>query len=158
MQYSQENICGKHLCWGFLIIKLQAFRLFLKRDSNTGISCGYCKIYKSSFLDFAPPPAFDFDQQLTQNVAQIILYYNMRKQFLPCLNWLITCFRFQNMFWKNISCFQFWWKTHIERCTNNYVIPRVKRLQMIKCFQFQDMIWKTEECRVSKNIKLKIRR
>ena len=29
-------------------------------------------------------------------------------------------------------------------------------LQLIKCFQLQDMTWKTEECRVSKTIKLKI--
>ena len=34
-------------------------------------------------------------------------YHHVTKQFLPCFNWLITCFRFQNMFWKNISCFWF---------------------------------------------------
>ena len=44
-----------------------------------------------------------------------------------CLNWLVTCFRFQNMFWKNINCFRFWWKTYTKRCTSNYVISRVKR-------------------------------
>ena len=31
----------------------------------------------------------------------------------------ITCFQFQNMFWKN-SCFWFWWKTYTKRFTNNY--------------------------------------
>ena len=46
-------------------------------------------------FDFAPLRAFDFDQKLTQNVPQIVLYYHVTKQFLPCLNWLITCFRFQ---------------------------------------------------------------
>ena len=75
-----------------------------------------------------PPCAFDFDQKLSRNVAQIILYYHVTKQFLPCLNWLVTCFQFQNMFWKNINCFRFWWKTYTKRCTSNYVISRVKRL------------------------------
>ena len=43
---------GKHLCWGLFLIKLQNFRpaTFLKRDSNTGVSCGYCKIFKNSFF------------------------------------------------------------------------------------------------------------
>ena len=42
----------KHLCWGLFLIKLQAFRpaTFLKRDSNTGVSCGYCEIFKNSFF------------------------------------------------------------------------------------------------------------
>ena len=67
-------------------------------------------------------------KNLHTKVAQIIIYYHITKQFLPCLNWLITCFRFRNMFWKNISCFRFWWKTYTKRCTNNYVISRLKRL------------------------------
>ena len=43
---------GKHLCSGLFLIKLQAFRpaTFLKRDSNTGVSCGYCEIFKNSFF------------------------------------------------------------------------------------------------------------
>ena len=64
----------------------------------------------------------------TFKIAQIILYYHVAKQFLPCLNWLVTYCRFQNMFWKNINCFRFWWKTYTKRCTSNYVISRVKRL------------------------------
>ena len=80
------------------------------------------------FFDFPPPRTFTFDQKLSQNVAQIILYYHVTKQYLPCLNWLVTCFQFQNMFWKNINCFRFWWKTYTKRCTSNYVISRVKRL------------------------------
>ena len=67
-------------------------------------------------------------KNLQKNIPQIIVYYLVTKQFLPCLNWLITCFRFQNMFLKNISCFRFWWKTYTKSCTNNYVISRVKRL------------------------------
>ena len=60
--------------------------------------------------------------------SQIILYYHVTKQFLPCLNWFVTCFRLQNMFWKNINCFWFWWKTYTKCCTSNYVISCVTRL------------------------------
>ena len=93
----------------------------------------------------------------------------MTKQFLACVNWLITCLRFQNMFGKNIDCFRFWWKTYTKRSTSNNVISRVKRLssmeywvywvrhaffpctlRLVRCFQFWIMIWKTEERRVSK--------
>ena len=100
------------------------------------------------FFDFAPPCAFDFDQ-LSRNVAQIILYYHVTNQFHPCLIWLVTCFWFQNMFWKNINCFRFWWKTYTKRCTSYYVIWRQKiffpcTLRLVRCFQFQGMIWKTE--------------
>ena len=80
------------------------------------------------FFNFASTRAFDFDQYISRNVAQIILYFHVTKQFLPWLNWLVTCFWFQNMFWKNVNCFQFWWRTYTKRCTSNCVISRVKRL------------------------------
>ena len=43
---------GKHKCGGFFLIKLQAFRsaTFLKRDSNTGVSCGYSKIFQIRYF------------------------------------------------------------------------------------------------------------
>ena len=43
---------GKHLFWGLFLIKLQVFRpaTFLKRDSNKGVSCGYCEIFQNSFF------------------------------------------------------------------------------------------------------------
>ena len=49
----------KHLCWGLFLIKFQAFRpaKFLKRDSNTGVSCGYCELFKNSFFYRKPPEA-----------------------------------------------------------------------------------------------------
>ena len=100
----------KHLCWGLFLIKLQAFRpaTFLKRDSD--VSCGYCELYKNIFFTenlrwllltvlplysevswvflvwFAPSRAFELDQKLMQNVAQIVIYYHVTKQFLSCLN------------------------------------------------------------------------
>ena len=111
---------------------------FLKIDSSTGVSCGYCKIFKNSSLmqqlrwqsyhGTVVSRCSHFWSKLLRNVTQIILYYHLTKQFLSCLNWLVTCFQFQNMFWKNINCFRFWWKTYTKRCTSNYVISRVKRL------------------------------
>ena len=120
-------------------------------DSNTGASCGYCKIFKNSsliqqlwWLGLIVLPQYSKGNWvacslilrlhilsiLIKNfhVAQIILYYHVTKQFLPCLNWLVTCFWFQNMFWKNINCFRLWWKIYLKRCTSNYVISQVKRL------------------------------
>ena len=55
------------------------------------------------------------------HVAQIVLYYHVTKQFLPLLNWLVTCFWFQNIF--RLS-----WKIYLKRCKSNYVISQVKRL------------------------------
>ena len=51
------------MCWGLFLIKLQAFILatFLKRDSNTGVSCEYCKNFKNSFLYWAPLVAAGFE-------------------------------------------------------------------------------------------------
>ena len=114
------------------------------RPQHRCFCCEYCKCFKNSFFyitapvascdsyttvqqsqlaclffDFAPPPVFDLDQKLIQNVAQIIFYYHTKN-----LNWMKTCFQFQNKFWKNISCFQFWWKTYTKRCTNNYVTSK----------------------------------
>ena len=83
----------------------------------------------------------------SRNVAQLIFYYHMTKQFLPCLNWLVTCFQLQNMFWKN-NCFWFWWKDYTKHCTNNCVISPVKILSFPSYtfqFQFQGMIWKMQE-------------
>ena len=43
---------GKQLFWGLFLIKLQIFMpvTFLKRDSNSGISCGHCEMIKNSFF------------------------------------------------------------------------------------------------------------
>ena len=76
---------------------------------------------------FAFPPPRPSIKNL-HRMYHIILYYHVTKQCLHCLIWLITCFQFQNMFRKNISCFRFWWKTCTKCCTNNYVISRVKRV------------------------------
>ena len=77
-------------------------------------------------LWFRASTCFNFGQKFSWNFAQMIFYYHMTNQFLPCFMWLVACFWFQNMFWKNINCFQFWRKTYTGRCTSNYVISRVK--------------------------------
>ena len=95
---------------------------------------------------------------LTRNVSQIILYYHVTKLFLSCLHYFIKCIRFQNMFWRNISCFRFWWKIYTKRCTNNNVIPRVKRLSSpaLCAWSISGHDLEMEECRIRKNIELKI--
>ena len=127
---------------------MPAFRpaTFLKRDSNTGASWEYCEFFKNSL------------SKLTQNVTQIILHYHVTKQFLSCLNYSIKCIRFQNMFWRNISCFRFWWKIYTKRCTNNNVIPRVKRLSSpaLCAWSISGHDLEMEECCIRKNIELKI--
>ena len=52
------------------------------------------------FFDLADPHAFDLDQKLTQNGSHIVVNYHATKELFPGLNGLITCFRFQSMFWK----------------------------------------------------------
>ena len=50
---------GKHLCWGLFLIKLNAFKpaTFLKRDFHTGVFCGDCEIFESSFFYSTHPVA-----------------------------------------------------------------------------------------------------
>ena len=57
---------------------------------------------------------------------RFFLITTWESNFFSCFFWLITGFWTQNIFCKNISCFQFWWKTCAKRCANNYVISRVK--------------------------------
>ena len=115
-------------------------------DCNTGVSCGYCKMFKNSsliqqlwWLHLIVLPRYSKVSWVTYSLilrlhvlsvfiknfhlAQISL-----KQFLPCLNWLVTCFWFQNMFWRNINCSRLWWRLSLKHCTSNYVISQVKRL------------------------------
>ena len=142
---------GKHLCWGLFLIKLQTpiqtptevfpvdiakfLRIvFLYNTSGGCFWQSYHNTIKSAgvpVLWFRTSTCFRFWSKtflIKRNVAQIIIYYHVIKQFLACLNWLVTCFRFQDIFWKNMNCFWFWWKTYTKCCTSNYVISRVKRL------------------------------
>ena len=98
---------------------------------------GRVKSARCLFFDFSPPHSFNFDEKHSWNVAQT-MYYPVSKQFLFCLNWLVTCFWFQNMFWKNINCLQFWKRTYTKHCTSNCV--NVCTLWLVRCFQFQGMI------------------
>ena len=80
------------------------------RNQQHVIFLYYWQIFKS---------ALAYLYKLTQNAPQIILYYHMTKEFLNCLN--------LRMFWKNIDCFRFWWKTYTKLYANNNVISRVGR-------------------------------
>ena len=58
-------------------------------------------------FDFAPSPAFELDQKLTQNVAQIILYYKWQNNlFLAWIN-LSRAFDFRICFGKTLVAFDF---------------------------------------------------
>ena len=48
--------------------------------------------------------AFDFDEKLTQRVAQVICNITCQKTFFPCTLRLIRCFQFQGMIWKTEEC------------------------------------------------------
>ena len=74
-------------------------------------------------------------------------YYHVTKQIFACLIWLVTCFRFQGMFWKTSNCFRFWWKTYTKCCTSVAQCQKTSfscTLRLVRCFQIQGMIWKME--------------
>ena len=50
---------GKHLCWNLFKKKLQALgpTTLLKRDSNTGVFCEYCQIFKNTYFEEHLPKA-----------------------------------------------------------------------------------------------------
>ena len=116
----------KHLCCSLFLIKLQAFKpaTSLKRDSDTDVSCGYCKIFKYSFfiehlrwlLLIVQPQyrynkvswgvycAFDFDQNLKQYIAKIIPYYNIVFTPLPFpLEGRIEIFKMDGGGWQDLN-------------------------------------------------------
>ena len=94
-----------------------------------------------------------FTKRCTNNS---LLSHDKTIWFLPCLNWSVKCFWFQNMFWKSINCLRFWWKTYNEILCNTTCQKTFFpcTLRLVRCFQFQGMIWKSEKCRVRKNIAL----
>ena len=49
----------RQLRWSLFLIKLQAFRsvTFLQRDSNTGVSCEYCEIFRQTYFEDNLPTA-----------------------------------------------------------------------------------------------------
>ena len=103
----------KHLCWNLFSIKFQAWHpaTLLERDSNAGVSCEYCGIFKilktfSSFLYRTLWWLLLFCQYLEKPGT---LYWSgiLRKNFLQpvngsnitIVNWIIklilfTCFSF----------------------------------------------------------------
>ena len=117
----------KQLCWGLFLIKLHAFRpvTFLKRDSNTCVSSGFCEVFKNTFFIehhqwllltvllqyskvswgvYALISRFHVLSILIKNLQKRWIIYSLLsrdKIFFPHLSWLITCFRFQNVFEKH---------------------------------------------------------
>ena len=126
------KLTGKHLCLDLFLIKLQALRpaFFLKKKNPTQVlPVDIPKFYTvrvswGLFLLISRlHGAFDFNQKLTQNVAQIVLYYTSQKKFslLELIDHLLSISEFI------FGSFRFWRKTYTKRCANGYVISRVKR-------------------------------
>ena len=79
----------------FLNRKIKAtrwFDLLILEAATRGVLC------EKVFL------AFDFDEKLTQGVAQLTKYYHVSKDFLPCTLRLVRCLQFQGMIWKTEEC------------------------------------------------------
>ena len=127
LQYSQESTCAGVSFVGLKVFNTLQYRCFLVFFwcLHLTVLLQYSKVsWVACSLILRLHVLFILIKNF--HVAQIILYYHVTKQFLPCLNWLVTCFWFQNMFWKNINCFRLWWKIYLKRCTSNYVISQAK--------------------------------
>ena len=101
---------GKHLCWGLFSIKLHIYRYatFLKIDSNTGISCRYCKVLRIAFLKNNSGGCFWQSYHGTVKSAGV-----------PVL-------------WFRVStCFRFWSKTFKKGCTNSSLLSRDKTISSL---------------------------
>ena len=96
------------LFWGLFLIKLQVFRpaTFLKSDPNKGVSCGFCEVFKNSFLYRKIPEA-----ALWQS------YHSTVKSARVFLIWFCA-----------FTCFRTWLKTYAKRCTNNSLLSRDKTI------------------------------
>ena len=134
--------------------------LYMYRSSQAPILSQYGM--ECLFFDLVPPRSFDFDQKLTQNVGQIILYYHMIKQFLPCLFWLTMMLSiFEYVLVKQLlsilmkNCYKTFHKWLFNITGRNIFFVCILRL--ITCFHFQNIIWKTEEYHTSKNIELVVK-
>ena len=95
------NRRGKHMCWGLFLIKLQAFNLatLLKRNSNTGGSCGIAKFLRTSF----------FIERF--NVCVWESYHSRVKSAWVSVLWF-----------RASTSFRFWSKVYTERCTNSFLL------------------------------------
>ena len=61
---------------------------------------------------------------------------------ISSLHELVLCFWFQNMFWKNIDCFQFWWKL---KALHKYLCNIRHQKTFFPCFlwagAFNSTVW-----------------
>ena len=99
LQSSQEKTC----C-GFFFKKLFVF----KRDSNSGVSCGYCEIFKNSF----------FIKNLWWLLLKVLPQYSKVGCGICSLNCAFTCF------W-------IWLKIYTKHCTNNSLLSSDKTISFL---------------------------
>ena len=68
----------------------------------------YNKVSWSVYSLILHPQVLSILMKILQNIAQIILFYHVTKQFLPCLNLLIShAFNFRLCFGKTLVAFNF---------------------------------------------------
>ena len=136
----------------FFIKNLQ-WLLLTVLPQNSKFSWGACSLILNIHL------LSNLIKNLQKNVAQIILYNHMIKQFLPSLNHDWSCaFTFRLCFGKTLATLIL-----IKKVTQGaaqitiYYHMSEDFLQLrFAVDQFLDIIWKTEESHVSKNIEVKI--
>ena len=104
---------GEHLFWGLLIM-LQAFRpaTFSKSDPNTGVSCGYCEIFKNAFHRKSPEAVSDSHSAVKS--ARVFLIW-----------------------FRAFTCFQTWLRTYAKGCTNNSLLSSEKIISFLLEFFYQ---------------------
>ena len=129
---------------GSISNNLQAWRpaTLSKRDSNTGVYCGYYEIFKNSFLiehlRLLLLTVLPHYSKVSWGVCSLfsILIKSLRKALLKkfftivwpnnfFLAWIYWSRAFDFRIWFGKT---FWWETYTKRCANNYVTSLVKRL------------------------------
>ena len=124
---------GKHLCWGLFLIYCRSKGLQLLDSNTTQVFPGnIAKFLRIAFLYNISGGCFWQSYHGTVKSAGLpVLWFRASTWFQfwsktftkrctnnsllsrdetisSLLELLVTCFLFQNMFWKNINCIQFW--------------------------------------------------
>ena len=151
-----------------LFNKVASLQTFLKRGSNTVVSCGYCDLFKNSFfkenlrwlLLTVPPQYSEVSLGVSYLVSCLHLLSNLIKNLRKTLHKKFFTFTWQNnvflawinlsrafdfRIWENISCFQFWWK--INNTNDNAQIT-----MLLYGWSISGHDLEIEECLVSKKI------
>ena len=78
---------GKHLCWGLLLIKLQAWKpaTLLKKNPARVPSCEYCKICKNNYFDEHLRTAVYLGPCQISMMESFVIIITNYAQWYPCI-------------------------------------------------------------------------